>query len=151
MTLRNVNNNIFSIPMYSYTWFYTNKIWFEITDTSSLHQHLSFINSNMSRTSNLKYLCLKYLIWKYWFEFYLEIMSTLDETTLEIGPPPILPSINKRLDQYLEDPELLPMHNDQPIRIWNRIPQPKRLLFTEIAPLSTTLKVERDPATGNSF
>ena len=78
-------------------------------------------------------------------------MSTQDETTLEIGPPPILPSINKRLDQYLEDPELLPMHNDQPIRIWNRIPQPKRLLFTEIAPLSTTLKVERDPATGNSL
>ena len=78
-------------------------------------------------------------------------MSTQDETSLEIGPPPILPSINKRLDQYLEDPELLPMHNDQPIRIWNRIPQPKRLLFTEIAPLSTTLKVERDPATGNSL
>ena len=77
-------------------------------------------------------------------------MSTQDETSLEIGPPPILPSINKRLDQYLEDPELLPMHNDQPIRIWNRIPQPKRLLFTEIAPLSTTLKVERDPATGKS-
>ena len=78
-------------------------------------------------------------------------MSTQDETTVEIGPPPILPSINKRLDQYLEDPELLPMHNDQPIRIWNRIPQPKRLLFTEIAPLSTTLKVERDPATGNTL
>jgi hypothetical protein len=75
-------------------------------------------------------------------------MSIQSENDLPFGLPPILPSINEKLEQYLDNPELLPMHNDEPIRFWDRIPQPKRLLFTEIAPLSTTLKVDRDPATG---
>ena len=76
-------------------------------------------------------------------------MAAQCEADLPYGLPPILPSINEKLEQYLENPELLPIHNDEPIRFWERIPQPKRLLFTNIAPLSTTLKVDRDPSTGN--
>jgi hypothetical protein len=33
-------------------------------------------------------------------------------------------------------------------RFWDRTPEPKRLLSADPAPLSTTLKVERDFATG---
>ena len=78
-------------------------------------------------------------------------MSVQSGFGLPFGLPPILPSINEKLEQYLENPELLPIHNDEPIRFWNRVPQPKRLLFTDIAPLSTTLKVDRDASTGNLF
>ena len=77
-------------------------------------------------------------------------MSSQRDIFLPMGLPPILPDINENLEQYLDNPELLPMHKDEPLRIWNRIPQPKRLLFTDIAPLSTTLKVDRDPSTGNN-
>ena len=75
------------------------------------------------------------------------------ETYLDLpcGLPPILPSINEKIERYLDTPDLLPMHNDEPIRFWNRIPQPKRLLFADIAPLSTTLKVDRDPSTGDNL
>ena len=78
-------------------------------------------------------------------------MSAESESGLPYGLPPILPSINEKLEQYLENPELLPMHNDEPIRFWNRTPQPKRLLFAEMAPLSTTLTVDRDASTGKYF
>ena len=78
-------------------------------------------------------------------------MSIQREGDLPFGLPPILPSVNEKLEQYLENPELLPMHNDEPIRFWDRIPQPKRLLYAEIAPLSTTLKVDRDPSTGEQI
>ena len=75
-------------------------------------------------------------------------MASQNNGSLPFGLPPILPDINEKLEHYLENPESLPMHNDEPLRFWNRIPQPKRLLFTDIAPLSTTLKVDRDPSTG---
>ena len=76
-------------------------------------------------------------------------MSNDDDLDLPYGLPPILPSINEKIERYLDSPELVPMHNEEPIRFWDRIPQPKRFLFAEIAPLSTTLKVDRDPSTGN--
>ena len=78
-------------------------------------------------------------------------MSKETDLDLPYGLPPILPSINEKIERYLDTPDLLPMHNDEPIRFWNRIPQPKRLLFADIAPLSTTLKVDRDPSTGDNL
>ena len=78
-------------------------------------------------------------------------MSGEDDTSLSVRLPPLLPDINEVLESYLDSPESLPMHNNEPLRFWDRVPQPKRLLFADIAPLSTTPVVDRDPATRKSI
>ncbi len=67
----------------------------------------------------------------------------------DLGVPPILPSTSDRLDPYLLDPMRLPVHQGRDIgHFWLPDPQPKRLLRAELAPVQTTLAVDRDLATG---
>ncbi|KAK7870957.1 hypothetical protein R5R35_012172 [Gryllus longicercus] len=68
---------------------------------------------------------------------------------LPYGPPPVLPDIEKQLKEYLLCPERLPIHNyEQAQQFWPRVPNPDSLFFCELSPLGTTLKVDRDPTTG---
>ncbi|XP_059090527.1 superkiller complex protein 2-like [Tigriopus californicus] len=72
-----------------------------------------------------------------------------------LGPPPILASLEERLESYLLSPEDLPIHADHgdeiptQLAFWDRIPQPERVLHLDTAPIATTLKVQRDLATGD--
>ncbi len=67
-------------------------------------------------------------------------------------PPPVLPDVMEQLESYLMEPDHLPIHSgswaDGHIRFWQRIPEPKRLLHVDLSPVETTLKVDRDLATG---
>ena len=64
--------------------------------------------------------------------------------------PPILSTLNQRLEKYLTDPSGLPIHDTEPAtRFWERIPNPKRELQVTHGPLSTTIQVERDLKTGD--
>lgn len=71
-----------------------------------------------------------------------------------LGPPPILPSLEERLESYLLSPEELPIHADHfdeipaHLAFWDRLPNPERVLNMDTAPMGTTLKVQRDLATG---
>jgi antiviral helicase SKI2 len=66
-----------------------------------------------------------------------------------IDPPPILPDITEELRNYLVCPERLPIHRyERNQEFWPREPNLKDLLYFEGSPLSTTLKVQRDPNTG---
>ncbi|CAG9821156.1 unnamed protein product [Phaedon cochleariae] len=63
--------------------------------------------------------------------------------------PPILPCIKNTLENYLLHPENLPIHQfEGNQQFWPRDPDPKELLYFEGSPLSSTLKVQRDPNTG---
>ena len=54
--------------------------------------------------------------------------------------PPILSTLNDKLEKYLTDPSGLPIHDTEPAtRFWERIPNPKRELQVTHGPLSTTL------------
>ena len=64
--------------------------------------------------------------------------------------PPILPSLNEKLEKYLTDPSNLPIHDtESATRFWERVPNPKRELQVTHGPLSTTIQVERDLNTGD--
>ena len=64
--------------------------------------------------------------------------------------PPILSTLNEKLEKYLTDPSGLPIHDTEPAtRFWERIPNPKRELQVTHGPLSTTIQVERDLKTGD--
>ncbi|KAJ8924217.1 hypothetical protein NQ315_007008 [Exocentrus adspersus] len=64
-------------------------------------------------------------------------------------PPPILPGIEDDLKKYLLCPESLPIHQyEKNQEFWPREPNPIELLECEGSPLCTTLKVQRDPNTG---
>ncbi len=65
-----------------------------------------------------------------------------------LGAPPVLPSLESELDAYLLRPDLLPVHNRDRLHFWARTPKPQRLLHAEMAPVDSTLEVERDQATG---
>ncbi|XP_076045044.1 superkiller complex helicase subunit twister [Oratosquilla oratoria] len=65
------------------------------------------------------------------------------------GVPPILPSLTDQIEEYLLKPEDLQIHD--PIysrRWWPRVPDPLSLYTISVGPPSSTLEVERDPATG---
>nr|XP_023019779.1 helicase SKI2W [Leptinotarsa decemlineata]XP_023019780.1 helicase SKI2W [Leptinotarsa decemlineata] len=63
--------------------------------------------------------------------------------------PPILPPTEDVLKKYLLCPENLPIHQyEKNQKFWPREPTPKELLYYEGSALSTTLKVQRDPSTG---
>ena len=67
-------------------------------------------------------------------------------------PPVLLPSLSDRLERFLMEPELLPVHDGDEIGLfWEPEPQPKRLLKADLSPMETTLKVERDLATGTKI
>ena len=59
--------------------------------------------------------------------------------------PPILPSLSKDLEKYLNDPSDLPIHQTElATKFWDRVPQPNREYQVSSGPLSTTIQVERD-------
>ncbi|XP_063918605.1 superkiller complex protein 2 [Zophobas morio] len=68
---------------------------------------------------------------------------------LEVDLPPILPDVTEVLKDYVICPERLPIHRyERNQEFWPRKPNLKDLLHYEGFPLCTTLKVQRDPNTG---
>ncbi|KAJ4448311.1 hypothetical protein ANN_10326, partial [Periplaneta americana] len=68
---------------------------------------------------------------------------------LPFGPPPVLPDVEKQLKEYLLCPDRLPIHDyEQAQKYWPRERNPCSLYHFDVAPLGTTLKVDRDPTTG---
>ncbi|XP_069681721.1 superkiller complex protein 2 [Periplaneta americana] len=71
------------------------------------------------------------------------------EVQLPFGPPPVLPDVEKQLKEYLLCPDRLPIHDyEQAQKYWPRERNPCSLYHFDVAPLGTTLKVDRDPTTG---
>ena len=61
----------------------------------------------------------------------------------------MLDDLGEHLDQYLLRPDLLPIHlGEDTAKSWPRTPRPERLLQAEIRNTDSTLKVDRDLATG---
>ncbi|XP_011160176.2 helicase SKI2W [Solenopsis invicta] len=72
-----------------------------------------------------------------------------ESTQLFGGPPPIWPDIRSELREYIECPERLPIHQlDNTQCYWPRKADVLSLLEFDLAPISTTLKFDRDPITG---
>ncbi|XP_017775290.1 PREDICTED: helicase SKI2W [Nicrophorus vespilloides] len=64
-------------------------------------------------------------------------------------PPPILPDIEHLLRNYLICPDKLPIHKyERSQEFWPRTSNYESLLHYDGSPLATTLKVQRDPNTG---
>jgi antiviral helicase SKI2 len=71
------------------------------------------------------------------------------EIRMEVKMPPLLPSLVDQLEFFLVTPENLPIHDAEPAtQFWERVPQPSREFQLTFGPVSTTLQVERDLATG---
>ena len=69
---------------------------------------------------------------------------------LPFGPPPILPDLRVKIQNYLENPQLLPIHDLEIVQqYWKHEISPLQLCSAEIAPTPTTLRLDRDPFTGN--
>ncbi|KAK7028228.1 Helicase SKI2W, partial [Halocaridina rubra] len=65
-----------------------------------------------------------------------------------IGLPPVLQSLKEQLEEYLS-PDDLPIHNPVYSYKWfPRKPDPSRLFSITVSPPTTSLQVERDPASG---
>lgn len=65
------------------------------------------------------------------------------------GPPPIWPDIRSELREYIECPERLSIHQlDSTQCYWPRKADVLSLLDFDLAPITTTLKFDRDPITG---
>jgi len=80
---------------------------------------------------------------------FLDFMKTLEDRELPFGPPPVLPDVTKQLKEYLLNPERLPIHDYEKAQaFWPRDPNPYALYYAELCPPPTTLKVIRDPNTG---
>ncbi|XP_078343350.1 superkiller complex protein 2-like [Oculina patagonica] len=71
-------------------------------------------------------------------------------TTLPCGLPPLFaPDLKSDLEKYLLDPTSLPIHDfHKTQRFWPRERDPESLLFSDVCPVPSTLKVERNPTTG---
>lgn len=71
-------------------------------------------------------------------------------TTLPCGLPPLFtPDLKSDLEKYLLDPTVLPIHDfHKTQRFWPRERDPESLLFGDVCPVPSTLKVERNPTTG---
>uniref|UniRef100_A0A1B6CVG1 Helicase ATP-binding domain-containing protein n=1 Tax=Clastoptera arizonana TaxID=38151 RepID=A0A1B6CVG1_9HEMI len=68
---------------------------------------------------------------------------------LPCGPPPVLPDVRIQLKEYIQCPERLPIHDfKKSQRFWPRSPNINSLFYCELSPPATTLKVSRDPNTG---
>ena len=75
-------------------------------------------------------------------------MDRKDDLMSRIGPPPVLPTLEEQLDEYLLRPDLLPIHRRRRLHFWPHVPQPMRLLRCDLAPVDTTLEADRDEVTG---
>lgn len=71
-------------------------------------------------------------------------------TTLPSGLPPLFaPDLKCDLEKYLLDPTSLPIHDfHKTQRFWPRERDSESLLFADVCPVPSTLKVERNPTTG---
>ncbi|XP_011863393.1 PREDICTED: helicase SKI2W [Vollenhovia emeryi] len=73
----------------------------------------------------------------------------MTDSTQLTGPPPIWPDIRSELREFIECPERLPIHQlDNTQCYWPRKADVLSLLEFDLAPVSTTLKFDRDPITG---
>ena len=69
-----------------------------------------------------------------------------------VAPPPVLPDPDEVLRGFLLRPESLPIYaTEATARAWHRTPRPERLLQADMRDVDSTLKVDRDPATGKSL
>lgn len=68
---------------------------------------------------------------------------------LPFGAPPILLELKSQVQNYLENPQLLPIHDLEMVQqFWNHDPNIKQLCHASVAAIPTTLLVERDFNTG---
>jgi hypothetical protein len=68
---------------------------------------------------------------------------------LPFGAPPILVEMKSQVQNYLENPQLLPIHDLEMVQqYWKHDAKMKQLCQTEVAATPTTLLVERDINTG---
>lgn len=69
---------------------------------------------------------------------------------LPFGAPPILSDLKTKVQNYLENPQLLPIHDLEMVQqFWKSELKPRQLCREQIAPTPTTLLVERDHCTGS--
>lgn len=68
---------------------------------------------------------------------------------LPFGAPPILPDLKLHVQNYLENPQLLPIHDLEVVQqFWKPEFNPQQLCNADIAPTPTTLLVDRDSSSG---
>ena len=68
---------------------------------------------------------------------------------LPFGAPPILPDLKTQVQGYLENPQLLPIHDLEAVQqFWKHDFNPLQLCTANAAATPTTLLVERDSSTG---
>ncbi|KAK6638723.1 hypothetical protein RUM43_006990 [Polyplax serrata] len=68
---------------------------------------------------------------------------------LPFGAPPILPDVQKQLQEYILCPERLPIHNyETSQQHWDVAPNPSELYHSDLSQMSTTLKTYRDLTNG---
>ena len=73
----------------------------------------------------------------------------MDSPSLPFGAPPILVEIKSQVQNYLENPQLLPIHDLEMVQqYWKHETNMKQLCQPEVAATPTTLLVERDINTG---
>ncbi|XP_014671078.1 PREDICTED: helicase SKI2W-like [Priapulus caudatus] len=81
-----------------------------------------------------------------------ELPSSLSTSTKSKAPfelPPVLIDLETRLEQYLKSPEKLLIHDfRRSQRFIQRVPDPAALLVVDLPAVPTTIKVTRDPTTG---
>lgn len=68
---------------------------------------------------------------------------------LPMGVPPILPDVQQQLHDYIAYPENLLINDFEKLQQnWKREANPENLLFCDLAKLPTSLRMNRDPTTG---
>ncbi|XP_071948306.1 superkiller complex protein 2-like [Antedon mediterranea] len=76
-----------------------------------------------------------------------DFMPTI--TTLPVGPPPVLKSLESQIAEYLNTPERLPIHKvERAQKFWEREKNVESLFNVEACPLQYKLQVERNQTTG---
>ncbi|GFS05858.1 helicase SKI2W [Elysia marginata] len=75
--------------------------------------------------------------------------SAFPKLTLPCGLPPVLPTLEEEVKKYLTRIEDLSIHKNVPSHSeMMRTPNYERLQYMEVCPVQTTIRVERDRATG---
>ncbi|XP_062604203.1 superkiller complex protein 2-like [Saccostrea cucullata] len=73
----------------------------------------------------------------------------LPRKTLPAGLPPIVPSWDEELEEYLTCVEKVPVHDIiKAQKFWSREPCPENLYHAEVSGVQTTIHVDRNPTTG---
>ena len=87
----------------------------------------------------MKMSCFEIVTYPYTF---LKLVSQMD---LPFGAPPILMELKSQVQNYLENPEMLPIHDLEMVQqYWKHETDVHQLCKAEIAPTPTTLFVKRD-------